>query len=227
MSDFAKPVLALDSALGGCIAAVLHDGQFYTRTVETGRDQAAKLMPMVQEVMGDAGVAFADLGLIITTIGPGSFTGLRIGLSSARTLGLALGIPVQGVSTLAAMARSCAPRGPCVAVLESKRADYYMQAFDAELRPHGEPRCALASEIPTDKIICGDAMPRLRAETGQSFEGAIARTLLDPSALARLGTEIFLAYKGVAVKPEPLYLRGADVSVSNKAQRQITNHPAQ
>ena len=221
-----KPVLALDAALGGCVVAVLNGGAHHARVLETGRDQAAKLMPMVQDVMGEAGVAMADLGLVVTTTGPGSFTGLRIGLSAARALGLALSLPVQGVSTFAAMVRSCRPKGKSLVVLESKRADFYVQAFDENYAAQGDPRCLLAADIPTNIIVCGDALGRLRAETGQPFDTAIARNLLDPVVLAETGMALFCANGEKAQKPEPFYMRGADISVSNKVQRQINNYPS-
>ena len=227
MSDFSKPVLALDSALGGCVVAVIADGKAYAHGIETGRDQAAKLMPMVQEVVKEAGIAFADLGLIVTTTGPGSFTGLRISLSSARALGLALGLPVQGVSTFEVMVKSCKPQGASLIVLESKRADFYTQAFDTDFKPTGEPQCLLAGDTLGGRIICGDGITRLRAETGAAFENAIERTLLDPAILAEAGLALYLGNGRKAQKPEPFYMRGADVSVSNKAQRQINDYPVQ
>lgn len=222
-----KPTLALDSALGGCIVAVLNGGDSHARVLETGRDQAAKLMPMVQDVMKEAGVAMPDLGLIVTTTGPGSFTGLRIGLSAARALGLALSIPVQGVSTFEAMVKSCKPEGRSLVVLESKRADFYVQAFDDQWNAQSAPQCLLSADIPSDRIVCGDGIVRLRVETGRAFENAIERSLLDPAVLAEIGALTFVANGQKAQKPEPFYMRGADVSVSNKVQRQINNYPVQ
>lgn len=221
-----RPVLALDSALGGCVVAVLDaDGKAFSRVLETSRDQAAKLMPMVQNVMGEAVVGFDELGLIVTTTGPGSFTGLRIGLSAARALGLALSVPVQGVGTFDAIVHSCAPQGPSVVVLESKRADFYTQAFDEHYRASGPPECLLSSDIPENSMLCGDGLARLRAETGRSFTAAIERNLPDPVVLARLGARVFDENGRIAAKPEPFYLRGADVSVSRKPQREIKNSP--
>jgi tRNA threonylcarbamoyladenosine biosynthesis protein TsaB len=182
---------------------------------------------MVQDVMSEAGIEFSALGLIVTTTGPGSFTGLRIGLSAARALGLSLSLPVQGVSTFEAMVRSCAPGGESLVVLESKRADFYVQAFNADYTQAGEPHCLLAADIPEGRIVCGDAAGRLRAETGKGFEKAIVRTLADPVVLAHRGRELFIQNGGTAQKPEPFYMRGADVSISNKVQRQINNYPDQ
>lgn len=222
-----KPVLAIDSALGGCAVAVVDGEKACARTLETEREQAAKLMPMVQDAMDAAGVAFADLGLIVTTTGPGSFTGLRIGLSAARALGLALNVPVQGVTTFDAMVQSCAPRRPSLVVLESKRADFYVQAFDALGRAEGSAECLLAADMPRDRVVCGDGVSRLRLETGFAFEDAIERFLIDPIILARAGLQAFMHNGATAEKPQPLYMRGADVSVSGKSRRQINDYPEQ
>ena len=225
MSDFSKPVLAFDSALAGCTVAVLKGGEAHVRVLETSREQAAKLMPMVQDVMAEAKVAFADLGLIVTTVGPGSFTGLRISLSAARSLGLALDLPVQGVGTFEIMARSAVPeRQPCIVVLETKRTDYYVQVFDADKNPQSDPVCMEEDELRTmiaqrdGHILCGDALGRLGTE-------GRALMLPDPEILARAGLAQFIANGMKAERPEPVYLRGADVSLSNKPQRTIADRP--
>ena len=99
-------------------------------------------------------------------------------------------------------------------------------AVEAYRAAQGDPRCLLAADIPTDIIVCGDTLGRLRAETGQPFDTAIARNLLDPVVLAETGMALFCANGEKAQKPEPFYMRGADISVSNKVQRQINNYPS-
>ncbi len=229
MSDFSKPVLAFDSALGGCIAAVINPamGTSFARSIATEREQAVKLVPMIQDVMAEAGIKPADLGLIVTTVGPGSFTGLRISLSTARAMGLALGIPVQGMGTFEIMQKSCRPKTESLIVLESKRTDYYVRAFDGHGNAMGEAECLEADAIvplAKGKIICSDALERLRDETGESFD-AIERYLLDPVVLTQAGLAQFLKNGQKAEKPEPCYMRGADVSLSTKVQREISNLP--
>ena len=232
-----RPVLAIDAALGGCIAAVIEPegGQSYSHVLQTGRDQAAKLVPMVQELMGEAGIGFSDLGLIVTTIGPGSFTGLRIGMSTAKTFALALSLPIQGVTTFDVMVRSCAKeddRNGYFVLLETKRADYYTQIFDRDFKPLSEPVCLEAVQVieaasGKNLILCGDGIERLREEVEieSVFSGIRERFLLDPVVLASLGHQRFLD-NGMAVGTlEPFYMRGADVSMSNKIQRQIDNFP--
>lgn len=236
MSEFSKPVLSIDAALSGCIAGVIDcEGESFSRVLATDRDQAAKLIPMVQDVLSEANVAFSALGLIVTTIGPGSFTGLRIGLSTARSLGMALSIPVQGVTTFQAMAASCAQKedtGCYAVVLETKRDDFYFQILNKDLGPDGEPLCGSAESVAQaleereNLILCGDATLRLQsALSDTSFSDIRSCNLLDPVILAELGRGLFVAAGQNAVKPEPFYMRSADVSVSNKNKREIKNFP--
>ncbi len=234
MTDFAKPILAFDTALNGCVVCILAGDKPVTRVFPTDREQAAKLVPLIQGAMAEAGVAFADLGLIVTSVGPGSFTGLRIGLSTARSFGLALDIPVHGVSTLAMMAASCKHEGDTkrsLVLLETKRSDYYVQGFDINLTPLREAGSASLEDILAcnmdDTIFCGNAVGRFVEEVGATPKKAILRErdLLDPVILAREGLKDFAAKGFVTVKPEPVYLRGADVSVSKKIQREINEMP--
>ncbi len=225
---FEKPVLAFDSALGGCIGAVLKGDVVLSHfAVAMAREQAATLIPLVQEALAQAGVAAKNLGLIVTTIGPGSFTGLRISLSAARAMAAALSIPLQGVTTLEAMARSAVPEEKnCLVVLETKRTDFYVQAFGADKTPRDEPECLEPDDLRAkiaggDYILCGDGLPRL----GLGMDGR-TRALCDPGVLARAGLSRFLANGGQVLRAEPLYLRGADVSISNKPKRRIENYPA-
>lgn len=89
--------LAIDTSMRACAVAV--SAEHWAREAMQ-RGQAERLVPMVAEVLGRAGLAFGDLARVVVTVGPGSFTGIRVGLATARGLGLALGVPVLGVSTL-------------------------------------------------------------------------------------------------------------------------------
>ena len=98
-------VLAIDTALEACAAAVLDTGRGLTsRSLPMMRGHAEALMPLVATVMSTAGGEFSDLDRIAVTVGPGSFTGLRVGVAAARGLALAAGKPAVGLSTLAALA---------------------------------------------------------------------------------------------------------------------------
>src|SRR6266508_1091530 len=100
-------ILAIDTALDACAAAVLDTsagGVIAQESQAMKRGHAEALMPLIARVMKASGVAFAALDRIAATTGPGSFTGLRVGLSAARGIALAAGKPVVGVTTLTAFA---------------------------------------------------------------------------------------------------------------------------
>jgi tRNA threonylcarbamoyladenosine biosynthesis protein TsaB len=124
-------VLGLDTALGACSAAVTHDGEVLAAIREPMlRGHQERLAPLVQEVMAQAGLPFAALDRIAVTVGPGSFTGLRVGLAFAKGLGLALGKPCVGIGSLEALAASEPGPGLCAAVIDAKRDQVYLQLFD-------------------------------------------------------------------------------------------------
>lgn len=231
-------VLAFDTSLSGCaVCAFGQNGQVATRLFPTDREQAAKLVPLINEALEEIGVSYQYLNLIVTTIGPGSFTGLRIGLSTARALGLALNLPVQGVNTLSAMAATARQendRKNSLVLLETKRSDFYAQTFDASGTAIDEPVCASLDAILArnldNMILCGDALDRFAEDAkakGQALDGADMRPhrLLNPHTLAEMGASAFQSVGNAAQKPEPLYLRGADVSVSTKPRREIGDSP--
>ena len=118
-------VLALDTALDGC-AVALADGETVRASIHEmmARGQAERLAPMVREAMAAAGASFSDIDRIAVTTGPGSFTGVRVGLSFARALALALDKPCLGVSTLEALALGETERGLRAAVIETPGAAY-------------------------------------------------------------------------------------------------------
>src|SRR5262249_27068835 len=124
-------ILAIDTALGACSAGLRVNGKHFARSEIMLSGHAERLMPMINEVMEEAGVKFPDLDTVVTTTGPGAFTGLRIGLSAAKSLGLALDIPVFGITTLQALALQYSaekkPSGPLGVILETKREDFYFQ----------------------------------------------------------------------------------------------------
>lgn len=230
-----KTVLAFDTAMAGVsVGLVAANGHIVSRIVETQRGQAAMLVPMIQEVLGEAGLTLKDVDLIVTSIGPGSFTGLRIGLSTARTLGLALAIPVVGVMTLDLMAHHYLPAyvqasdggendKSLLVVLETKRQDFYARYYDSDMNPLTEAFAADASVIleraPSDLfLIGGDCINRFKSVSCADCEALDNLTQPDPILMAQYGLDQYKR-EGDQGAPQPLYLRGADVSVSNKVQR--------
>ncbi len=98
-------ILAVDTATEACSAALLVGGKLFSRWEEAPRDHTQKILPMVQAVLDEAGLSLAELDAIAFGRGPGSFTGVRIGISVAQGLAFGAGVPLIGISTLAAMAQ--------------------------------------------------------------------------------------------------------------------------
>jgi tRNA threonylcarbamoyladenosine biosynthesis protein TsaB len=95
------------------------------------RGHQERLAPMAADVMAHAKLAFSDIGKIVVTVGPGSFTGLRVGLAFAKGLHLATGAPLAGIGALEALAASADPDGQCAGVIDARRGMVYLQAFEA------------------------------------------------------------------------------------------------
>src|SRR5271167_1177314 len=128
-------VLAIDTALAACSAAVLdteHGGIVAIESLPMTRGHAEALMPLVARVMDQAGLAFADLDRVAVTTGPGSFTGLRVGIAAARGIALAADKPAVGLSTLTAYAAphmAADERFQVVAAIDARHTHVYLQVF--------------------------------------------------------------------------------------------------
>ncbi len=155
-------LLAFDTALGACSTVVWQEGSVRARrSQQRKRGHAEALMPMIEAVMAECALDFAALDRIAVTVGPGTFTGIRIGLAAARGLGLAVGVPVLGLTTLesvAAGARAEVREDESLLVaLDARRGEVYCQAFDAKLRALGEPGAfapaAAAARAPRGRLL--------------------------------------------------------------------------
>src|SRR5262249_10608739 len=119
-------VLAFDCAISGLTVAVVRDGTTLAERREEGRGQAATLLPAIARVLEEASVDRRALSLIAVTVGPGSFTGVRVGLAAARGLALALDIPLAGLTTTAALL-AAAPQDDrlAVAAIDTHLGDWF------------------------------------------------------------------------------------------------------
>ena len=208
-------LLALDSASTACSAAVLVDAAVVAERFEAmARGQAQALMPMIAAVMAD--VPFDALDAVAVTVGPGAFTGVRIGLAAARGLTLARGIPVIGITTLEAVAYPALAElrdgAALVAAVDSKRAEIFVQVFDDSLQALTDPFAATPSDavsrLPKGPLLlAGDGTEGLRALLG-------ARARMSRSGAPRASAFARLAARrvasGHAAPPRPFYMRPPD-----------------
>src|SRR5262245_14194682 len=145
-------VLAIDTALAACSAAVLDTREIAVVASETlpmERGHAEAIMPLIARVMDQAGAEFATLDRIAVTTGPGSFTGLRVGISAARGIALAAGKPAVGLSTLAGFAAPHIAENDAsavVAAVDARHGHVYLQVFGPGGRSVVPPRIAPVKE---------------------------------------------------------------------------------
>ena len=181
------------------------------------RGHANVLAPMVEEAMRGVDGGFASLGRIAVATGPGSFTGIRVGLAMARAMGLALAIPVVGVSTLAAFAAPLLsqPRAEIIAAaIDARHGSVYFQLFEASGRPLGPPRCDTAREC-VRAIGAGPAWLAGDAAAIVANEAHRAGLPYDLDAVRDAPDIVALAWMGLALDPSisparPIYVKPAD-----------------
>jgi tRNA threonylcarbamoyladenosine biosynthesis protein TsaB len=220
-------VLAFDTAGNGCSAAVLHEGRLAARRFAAmARGQAEQLLPMIEAVLGEAAVPIAALDLIAVTVGPGAFTGLRIGIAAARGLALASGVPALGITSFAAVAAQVPPEARAgrtlVVALDSRRAELYLQAFGHDGAPLGEGALVapanLARWVPAGPLLlAGDAAPALAAALApRKPDLAPGPGIADAADVARLAAAAWRP--GLHPQaPRPLYLRAPDTTAPRHA----------
>ena len=221
-------VLAIDTALEACSAAVLDTGAGAVAahdSVPMQRGHAEALMPLVKRVMDRAATSFAQIDRIAVTTGPGSFTGLRVGIAAARGLALATAKPAVGITTLAAYAAPFIAADdslPVVAAIDARHDHVYLQVFGAGGRTIVTPRLlslrdALRVAATGSPRVTGTAANILAAAWphGERPSRTIEqRPAPDIDWVARLGA---LA-TDTTTPPKPLYLRAPDAQPQDASQ---------
>jgi tRNA threonylcarbamoyl adenosine modification protein YeaZ len=218
-------ILAIDTCCGAVSACVLDGGAneaIVRQSLQMERGHAEALAPLLERLMNEVEGGFASLDRIAATVGPGSFTGIRIGLAIARAMGLALNVPVVGVSTLVAFAGPLLwePRSGIIAsAIDARHGRLYLQLFEATGRPLISPRVEGVREA----VRAMGAGPVRVAGSG-------ARLLALEAARVGLGVDLaddvdfpdILAVARIALTmdprecpPRPLYIKSPDAQAAS------------
>lgn len=213
-------LIAIETATECCSAALLHDGRLLERSELAPRRHAELILPMIESLLAEAGVPRRQLDAVAVGRGPGAFTGVRLAISVAQGLALALDLPVVPVSSLAALAQDAPARDSAtiLAVIDARMGEIYAGTFrrtvDGLVEPVGEESVGLASELVLPHADCivgsgwaayADALAARLPAAPKFADGA---RYPQARAIARLAAPQFAAGRSVA--PEhalPVYLR--------------------
>ena len=212
-------VLAIDTALGACAAAVL-DSQagaiLAAESIGMMRGHAEAVMPLIARVMDAARCEFVELNRIAVTVGPGSFTGLRVGISAARGIALAAGKPAIGLSTLSALAAphvAARTGDTIIAAIDARNEQVYFQVFAPNgvtvVTPRLDRVRAAVRAVPVGPtVITGSGALLVAAHwpSGSPVPRVEDHAAPDIGWVARLGA----AAQEEGAPPKPLYLRRPD-----------------
>lgn len=212
-------ILALDTASSWCAAAVYDSGSgavLAEVSEDIGKGHAEVLMDYIERTMAQSGIAMSELDRVAVNVGPGSFTGVRIGVSAARGFALALDRPAIGVSAFDALASEVAtshPGQPALILLEAHRGEIYAQVFGADGEATTGPMVlareealALIQQQSSGTILAGSAATALSETLASAFSVAHVEPTGHIGTYAKLA-----ALREPGEAPKPLYMRGPDV----------------
>ena len=220
-------LLGLDTATPAVTVALHDGGQPLAQLVTVDAHRHAELLaPAIAKVIADAGATQADLTGVVAGVGPGPFTGLRVGLVTARVLGAALGIPVYGLCTLDAIAADVAagsgddpgPGGDFLVATDARRRELYWARYDRTGRRLAGPEVSAPAAIPVAGLPAAGEGPMLYPELlpdsfGPAFPAAATLCRIAVAALAQPDPVTAL------LPPEPLYLRRPDAREPGSPKR--------
>jgi tRNA threonylcarbamoyladenosine biosynthesis protein TsaB len=218
--------------VSGLGVAIVRDGTALASLREEGREQAARLLPAIAATMEQAGVERRALSMVAVTTGPGSFTGVRVGLAAARGLAMALGIPLAGIATTAvllAQADAHNTKGRLVvAALDSHLGDWFCalragegvpflaSTDDLARRLEGRPCLVVGPEA----AVLAPLLPNAEAMVALPDPVVLAQLALD-DGVGRGGVEGWQGRNRAEGLPRPLYLRGVNITLPDGARRTV------
>jgi tRNA threonylcarbamoyladenosine biosynthesis protein TsaB len=215
-------LLAADTTTtNGSVALAQGDEVIGVLALPARESHSSSLLPAIESLLRSSGARAQDVGVWAVAVGPGAFTGLRVGISTIQGLALASSRPCVGVSALRALAAGVVGRAPrIVALMDAFRNEVYVQVFDAAARPLAAPSvgglAALLPSLPAQAAFVGDAVAALRSELARRLPGARfpeRSPLLAPEVAGLAAGE---AAAGRLLYPDalrPLYLRAPDLRV--------------
>lgn len=199
-------ILCIEAAISGASVGLVEEGKLLAfRHCADPHENASRLVPMTQEVVDEAGLPWSGIDRVAVSTGPGSFTGIRLGIAAARAIGISLQCPVIGISNFELFSNSIDPalwagRRLLVAI-DSKRGDFFVQQFNDALQPVGEHEIMKVEGIKSIEAV---------AITGDKSPDPVFTDFLDPAkpdvmivTLARLAETA----RDNSGYPSPLYLR--------------------
>ncbi len=212
-------LLAVDTATPA-VTAALHDGTSVVAASSSvdARRHGELLLPAVDRVLAEAGVKLDAVTAVVVGVGPGPYTGLRVGLVTAATFGSALGVPVHGLCTLDGLAYAADVEGPFVVATDARRKEVYWARYASPRERVGEPAVDRPADIAEQvaglpavgagALLYPETFPDAR---GPEHVSAAALASLAAEKLAAGETDFFQNQEGLP--PKPLYLRRPDAQV--------------
>jgi tRNA threonylcarbamoyladenosine biosynthesis protein TsaB len=223
-------LLGIDTALNACSVAIV-DGDTVLACVVSagGKGNAERLLPLLEQARLEAGIELAQLDGIAATIGPGSFTGIRTALATARALGLALKIPVWGITTTETLSAAAAQPGlNTVAVIDAKRDELYIQCFAPDGRALTEPQLLNIADAPAmlpsgPAVLVGSGSELLK-QAAQRDDLLLSPVSPDPDPV--LVARLAAMRPRPETAPAPLYIRPPDAKLPSAVAAPASQKPA-
>jgi tRNA threonylcarbamoyl adenosine modification protein YeaZ len=222
-------LLAFDTATPA-VTVALHDGQRVLAEAVTvdARRHGELLAPSIAKVIAGAGAEDRDLTAVAVGVGPGPFTGLRVGLVTARVFGRTLGIPVHGVCTLDVLARAASPAAAgreFLAVTDARRKELYWARYSGGGERLAGPSVDRPAGIPSDLPVAGQAAALYPDQLGEPIwpehpsAAVLANLVAQATRPAPAGATRPAPLAAVLLPPEPLYLRRPDAQIPGPPKR--------
>lgn len=209
----------IDTAVKGCNIALADSNGIINLVQEPiEKGHAERIIPLFEDALATSARSVDAIEAVYVTVGPGSFTGLRVGLTTARFIGFSLDVPVLGITSFQAF--SCGVLGDeeRLVLVETKRRDFYVQKMDHHHRPIGAAQSLETVDIllllasGPDCVVTGDAIERFLQECKDMPYKTIPQMMIDLQAVTRA-----IAQGNIeTIKPDAFYIRDADVSAPKK-----------